>query len=135
MFFACGLYCVANVSSFSPSSEQTGLTLETSAIHQTPQAKSIQYQPLLIKPILNRYGQLYFSSFSFTATVIEFAVNILLHKVSVVLSPGFLVKHFTSTDNQYTTIDNFRITLQFPRTITWSRGFVREITANSTAQH
>ena len=29
--------------------------LETSAVHQTPQAKNIPYQPLLIKPIFMRY--------------------------------------------------------------------------------
>ena len=58
MFFACGIWCVADVSSVSPSSEQTkrvcsdeGLTLETSATHYIPQANNIPYQPLLIKPV------------------------------------------------------------------------------------
>ena len=44
MFVACGIWCLADVSSVSPSSEQTegavcsdeGLTLETSAKHHTP---------------------------------------------------------------------------------------------------
>ena len=56
IYFICGIWCVADVSSVSPSSEQTaslsdeGLTLETSATHHIPQAKNIPYQPLLIKP-------------------------------------------------------------------------------------
>ena len=42
MFVACGIWCLADVSSVSPSSEQTvcsdeGLTLETSAKHHIPQ--------------------------------------------------------------------------------------------------
>ena len=59
MFVACGIWCFADVSSVSPSSEQTedcsdeGLTLETSAKHHSPQATNIPYQPLLIKPIFN----------------------------------------------------------------------------------
>ena len=57
MFFACGIWCLADVSSVSPLSEQTlcsdeGLMLEVSAKHYIPQAKNIPYQPLLIKPIL-----------------------------------------------------------------------------------
>ena len=43
----------ADVSGVSPSSEQTGLTLEMSAKHHIPQAINIPYQPLLIKPILS----------------------------------------------------------------------------------
>ena len=53
MFVACGIRRLADVSSVSPSSEQTGaegLTLETSAKHHIPQATNIPYQPLLIKP-------------------------------------------------------------------------------------
>ena len=63
MFFACGIWWLADVSSVSASLEQTavdrsvcsdkGLTLETSAKHQIPQAKNIPYQPLLIKPIFS----------------------------------------------------------------------------------
>ena len=54
MFFACGIWCVSDVSSVSLSSEQTeGLTLETAATHYIPQAKNIPYQPLLIKPIFS----------------------------------------------------------------------------------
>ena len=70
MFFACGIWCLAEVSSVSPLSEQTdlstavcsneGLTLETSANHQIPQAKNIPYQPLLIKPILKYVAYLVF---------------------------------------------------------------------------
>ena len=56
MFVACGIWCLADVSSVSPSSEQTGelwanqcsdegLTLETSAKHHIPQATNIPYQP------------------------------------------------------------------------------------------
>ena len=53
MFVACGIWCLADVSSVSPSSEQTaptdeGLTLETSAKHHIPQATNLPYQPLLI---------------------------------------------------------------------------------------
>ena len=51
MFVACGIWCLADVSSVSPSSEQTttvcsdeGLTLETSAKHHIPQATNIPYQ-------------------------------------------------------------------------------------------
>ena len=54
--FACGIWCLADVLSVGPSSEQTadeGLTLETSAKHHIPQAKNIPYQPLLIKPIFS----------------------------------------------------------------------------------
>ena len=49
-----GIWCLADVSSVSPSSEQTkntkycsdeGLTLETSAKHHIPQATNIPYQP------------------------------------------------------------------------------------------
>ena len=44
----CGIWCLADVSSVSPSSEQTvcseeGLTLETSAKHHIPQATNIPY--------------------------------------------------------------------------------------------
>ena len=71
MFAACGIWCLADVSSVSPSSEQTlelfleqfcsdervcsneGPTLETSAKHHIPQATNIPYQPLLIKPIFS----------------------------------------------------------------------------------
>ena len=58
MFVACGIWCLADVSSVSSSSEQTvhsdeGLTLETSAKHHIPQATNIPYQPLLIKPIFS----------------------------------------------------------------------------------
>ena len=58
MFVACGIWCLADVSSVSPSSEQTvcsdeGLTLETSAKHHIPQATNIPYQPLMIKPIIS----------------------------------------------------------------------------------
>ena len=57
MFVACGIWSLADVSSVSPSSEQTeqsadgavcsdeGLTLETSAKHHIPQATNIPYQP------------------------------------------------------------------------------------------
>ena len=51
MFVACGIWCLADVSSVSPSSEQTvdcsdeGLTLETSAKHHILQATNIPYQP------------------------------------------------------------------------------------------
>ena len=54
-----GIWCLADVSSVSPSSEQTavcsdeGLTLETSAKHHIPQATNLPYQPLLIKPIFS----------------------------------------------------------------------------------
>ena len=53
MFVACGIWCLVDVSSVSPSSEHTavcsdeGLTLETSAKHHIPQATSIPYQPCL----------------------------------------------------------------------------------------
>ena len=65
MFFACGIWCVADISRDSPSSEQkivhthiSGennthiyiLTLETSATDYIPQAKNILYQLLLINP-------------------------------------------------------------------------------------
>ena len=55
----CVIWCLADVSSVSPSSEQTvcsdeGLTLETSAKHHIPQATNIPYQPLLIKPVSNK---------------------------------------------------------------------------------
>ena len=63
MFVACGIWCLADVSSVSPSPEQTGelwanrfahnspvcsdegLMLETSAKHHIPQATNIPYQP------------------------------------------------------------------------------------------
>ena len=48
VFVAGGIWCLADVSSVSPSSEQTqdeGLTLETSAKHHTPPATNIPYQP------------------------------------------------------------------------------------------
>ena len=47
MFVACGIWCLADVSSVSPLSEQTneGLMLETSAKHHIPQATNIPYQP------------------------------------------------------------------------------------------
>ena len=56
MFVACGIWCLADVSSVSPSSERAvgsdeGLTLETSAKHHIPHATNIPYQLLLIKPI------------------------------------------------------------------------------------
>ena len=44
MFVACGIWCLADVSSVRPSSEQT---LETSAKHHIPQATNIPHQPLL----------------------------------------------------------------------------------------
>ena len=55
MFVACGIWCLADVSSVSPSSEQTvcsdeGLTLETSAKHHIPQATNIPYQPCWSSP-------------------------------------------------------------------------------------
>ena len=50
MFFACGMWCVADVSSVC---SDEGLTLETPATHYIPQAKNISYQPLLIKPIFS----------------------------------------------------------------------------------
>ena len=58
MFFACVIWCLADISSVSPSSEQTlcsdeRLTLETSAKHHIPQAKNVPYLPLLIKPIFS----------------------------------------------------------------------------------
>ena len=72
MFVACGIWCLADVSSVSPSSEQTlelfleqfcsdervcsdeGPTLEPSAKHHIPQATNIvPYQPLLIKPVFS----------------------------------------------------------------------------------
>ena len=49
MFFACGIWCVADVSSVSPSSEQTNAR----NVSYTPQAKNIPYQPLLIKPVFS----------------------------------------------------------------------------------
>ena len=53
MFVACGIWCLADVSSVSPSSEQTeGLTLETSAKHHIPQATNIPYQPCWSNPYL-----------------------------------------------------------------------------------
>ena len=55
IFVACGIWCLADISSVSPSSEQNspvcsdeGLTLETSAKHHIPQATNIPYQPLLL---------------------------------------------------------------------------------------
>ena len=53
MFFACGIWCLADVSSARPSSvlqsaPTKGLTLETSAKHHILLAKNIPYQPLLI---------------------------------------------------------------------------------------
>ena len=52
MFFACGIWRLADVSSVSPSSALTkDLTLETSAKNHIRQAKNIPYQPLLIKSI------------------------------------------------------------------------------------
>ena len=58
MFVACGIWCLADVSSVSPSSERLlcsdeGLTLETSPKRHIPQATNIPYQPLLIKPIFS----------------------------------------------------------------------------------
>ena len=50
MFVACGIWCLADVSSVRPSSEQTGLTLETSAKHHIPQATNIPYQPCWSNP-------------------------------------------------------------------------------------
>ena len=56
MFVACGIWCLADVSSVSPSSKQTqvcsdeGLTLETSAKHHIPQATNIPYQPSWSNP-------------------------------------------------------------------------------------
>ena len=57
MFVACGIWCLADVSSVSPSSEQTvcsdeGLTLETLAKHHIPQATNIPYQPCWSNPYL-----------------------------------------------------------------------------------
>ena len=63
MFVACGIWCLADVSSISPSSEQTtvhgllavcsgeGLTLETSANHHIPQATNIPYQPRVVSQL------------------------------------------------------------------------------------
>ena len=53
MFVACGIWYLADVSSVSPSSEQTKgrLTLETSAKYHIPQAIKIPYQPSFVKPI------------------------------------------------------------------------------------
>ena len=45
MFVACGIWCLADVWSVSPSSEQSLLHI--------PQATNIPYQPLLIKPIFS----------------------------------------------------------------------------------
>ena len=46
MFFACGIWCLADISSAGPSPEQKGsdegLTLETPAEHHIPQAKRKQ---------------------------------------------------------------------------------------------
>ena len=57
MFVAFGIWCLAKVSSVSPfvgaDCSDEGLTLKTSAKHHIPQAKNIQYQPLLIKPIFS----------------------------------------------------------------------------------
>ena len=61
MIFACGIWCLADVSSVSHSStlpsfgvcSDEGLTLETSAIRHIRQAKNKPYQPLLIKPIFS----------------------------------------------------------------------------------
>ena len=58
MFVSCGIWCLADVSSVRPSSEQAAPTkgkrskrqLNTMTIY-IPQAKNITYQPLLIKPI------------------------------------------------------------------------------------
>ena len=44
MFVACGIWCLADVSSVSPSSD-VGLTLETSVKHHIPEATNIPYQP------------------------------------------------------------------------------------------
>ena len=43
MFIACGIWCLADVSSVSPSSAPTKGTLETSAKHHIPQAINIPY--------------------------------------------------------------------------------------------
>ena len=52
MFVACGIWCLADVSSVSIALSRSSLvTLETSATHHIPQATNIPYQPLLIKPI------------------------------------------------------------------------------------
>ena len=48
MFVACGIWCLVDVSSVSPSSEQTA----------APQATNIPYQPLLIKPIFTFFASL-----------------------------------------------------------------------------
>ena len=53
MFVACGIWCLADVSSVIPSCSDEGLTLETPAKHHIPQATNIPYQPLLIKPIFS----------------------------------------------------------------------------------
>ena len=50
MFFACGVWCLVDVSSVSRSLEQTE---ELWATHYISQAKNIPYQPLLIKPIFS----------------------------------------------------------------------------------
>ena len=50
MFTACGIWCLADVSSVC---SDEGLTLEMSAKHHIPKATNIPYQPLLIKSIFS----------------------------------------------------------------------------------
>ena len=72
MFFACGIWCLADVSSVSPSSEQT-LTLETLAKHHIPQAKNIPCQPLLIKPVFSLLANSDKTGFFFIKTSLQFS--------------------------------------------------------------
>ena len=77
MFFACGIWCLADVSSVSPSSEQT-LTLETLAKHHIPQAKNIPCQPLLIKPVFSLLANSDKTGFFLSKLVFSFQKVLLL---------------------------------------------------------
>ena len=54
MFFACEVWCIADVSSVSLSvCSGEGLLFKLSAIHQNPQKQDTPYQPLLIKSMIS----------------------------------------------------------------------------------
>ena len=97
MFVACGIWCLADVSSVSPSSEQTsgeamtkipvcsdeGLTLETSAKHY-PTGDKHTISTLLIKPIfsvLAHAEKQFFSKLVFQKVISRGAVEISLSHV------------------------------------------------------
>ena len=75
MFVACGIWCLADVWSVSPSSEQSLLHI--------PQATNISYQPLLIKPIFSVlahaekqfFSKLVFRNFILGSTSIELSTQ------------------------------------------------------------